>query len=921
MLRDRHRERVEFDRLVDAVRTGRSRVLVVRGEAGVGKTALLEYVAEIARECQVVRAAGDQAEAGLAFAGLHQVCAPLLAGLARLPVPQQVALETVLGLGTSANPPDRFLVGLAVLSLLAEAARERPLVCLVDDTQWLDQASVQALAFVARRLSAESVGMVFALREPDETAELARLPDLVIGGLPADEARALLGSALRGPLDPQVRDRILAETRGNPLALLELPRGLSPAELAGGFGLPGAEGLPSRIEESFHRRLAPLPAETRLLLLIAAAEQSGEAALLWRAAQRLGIGATAAAPAEETGLVSFGPRARFRHPLVRSAVYWAASPEDRRRVHAALAAVTDAERDRDRRAWHRAHAAEGPDEEVAAELARSAGRAQARGGVAAAAAFLEWATRLTRDPVQRAERALGAAQAKHQAGAPDAALELLATAEAGPPDEFRRARCDLLRAQIALVTRRGRDTPALLQQAATRLAPLDARLARDTFLGALEAAAFAGPLASGGGIREVAEAARGAPPAPEPPRPLDLLLDALTRQITEGYAAAVAPLKRAIGAFRNPGLAPEDALRWTWFALVTARNLWDDETFDLLTRRHVRIARDTGTLAQLPLALQTRVCAQVIDGELAEAAPLLEESDAVAAATGIELPPYGGLLLNAWQGRETEFHNLSEPVVAGAAARGEGIALAATAWTSVVLYLGLARFGTALSAAQRLIESDNPGQRFVSQWGAAELIEAAVRTGARDVAAGTWTWFSPLLRAAGTDWALGIEARSRALLTDGPAAEDAYRDAIDHLARTRVRPDLARARLLYGEWLHHQRRRRDARDQLRAAHDLFTTMGMAGFAERAARELHATGETVRTRRTRTRSTLTAQEAQIARLVQDGHTNPEIAARLFLSPRTIESHLTRIYDKLMAPPRPPKPPSPPAPPPPPSPPAT
>ncbi|MEV0071037.1 AAA family ATPase [Amycolatopsis sp. NPDC050768] len=913
MLRDRHRERVEFDRLVDAVRAGQSRVLVVRGEPGVGKTALLEYAAEVARGCRVMRAAGAQAEAELAFAGLHQVCAPMLAGLARLPGPQRVALETVLGMGRSDRPPDRFLVGLAVLSLLAEAAHERPLVCLVDDTQWLDQASVQALVFVARRLSAESVGMVFAVREPQETGELARLPDLVVGGLPAEEARELLSSAL-GPLDPEVRDRVVAETRGNPLALLELPRGLSPAELAGGFGLPSIEGLPNRIEESFHRRLAPLPAETRLLLLVAAAEQSGEPVLLWRAAQRLGIRITAAAPAKETGLVSFDPQAWFRHPLVRSAVYRAASSEDRRRVHAALGAVTDAEQDPDRRAWHRAHAAAGPDEMVAAELENSAGRAQARGGVAAAAAFLERATRLTPDPVQRAERALGAAQAKQQAGAPDAALELLATVEAGPPDEFRRARCELLRAQIALVTRRGRDTPRLLLEAATRLAPLDARLSRDTFLGALEAAAFAGPLASGGGIREVAEAARAAPPAPDPPRPLDLLLDGLILQITEGYAAAVAPLKRALAAFRSPDLAPEDALRWTWFALVTARNLWDDETFDVLTRRHVEIARDTGTLAALPLALQTRVSAQVVDGELTEVAPLLEESAAAAEATGIELPPYGGLLLRAWQGRETEFHDLSEPVVAGAAARGEGIALAATAWTSVVLYLGLARYDDALGAAQRLIESDNPGQRFVSQWGAAELIEAAVRTGTRDAGAETWAWFSPLLRAAGTDWALGVEARSRALLADGPGAEHAYRDAIEHLGRTRVRPELARAHLLYGEWLHHERRRGDARDQLRTAHDLFTTMGMAGFAERAARALHTTGATVRTHRTETDTTLTAQETQIARLVQDGHTNPEIAERLFLSPRTVESHLTRIYDKLRSPPpSPPVPPSPPLPP--------
>ncbi|QYN19160.1 AAA family ATPase [Amycolatopsis sp. DSM 110486] len=907
MLRNRHSERVELDRLVDDVRAGQSRVLVVRGEPGVGKTALLEYVAEVARGCRVVRAAGIESETALAFAGLHQVCAPMLDRLAWLPDPQRVALETVLGLGTSASPPDRFLVGLAVLSLLAEAARERPLVCLVDDVQWLDQVSVQALAFVARRLSAESVGMVFALREPQETGELAGLLDLAIGGLPAEDARELLSSALRGPLDPQVRDRVLAETRGNPLALLELPRGLSRAELAGGFGLPSTVGLPSRIEESFQRRLAPLPGETRLLLLVAVAEQSGEPVLVWRAAERLGIGITAAAPAEATGLVTFGPRVRFRHPLVRSAFYRAASPQDRRRVHAALGAVADPERDPDRRAWHRALATAGLDEDVAAELARSAGRAQARGGVAAAAAFLQRATELTLDPALRAERALATARAKHQAGALDAAKDLLAIAEAGPPDEFRSARCELLRAQNTLALSHGRDAPPLLLRAAARLAPLDVRLARETYLDALEAAVFAG---SGEGIREAAKAAHGAPPAPEPPHPLDRLLDGLAVQLVEGYAASVVPLQRALAAFRSPDLAPEEVLRWTWLALFAAQNLWDDETFDVIAGRHVQIARDTGTLAGLPLALQSHMCGRVFAGELTEAEPLLKECEAVAEATGTQIAPYGGLLLRAWQGREAEFHTLSESAVTGAVERGEGVALTAAAWASVVLYNGLGRYEDALRAGRQLMDYDYPGQRFVSQWGAAEVIEAAARAGARELATDIWAWLSPLLRATGTDWALGVEARTRALLAEGPAAEAAYRDAIDYLAPTRIRPDLARAHLLYGEWLHRERRRGDARNQLRTAHDLYSTMGMAGFAERAARELHATGETIRTHATETSSDLTAQEAQIAHLAQTGHTNPDIAERLFLSPRTIEQHLTRIYDKLMTPPKPPSPPAPP-----------
>ena len=498
------------------MRAGRSGALVVRGEPGVGKTALLEYVLERASGCRVARASGVQSEMELVFAGLHQLCAPMLDRLERLPGPQRDALGTAFGLARGVAP-DRFLVGLAVLSLLSEVAEERPLVCLVDDAQWLDRASAQALAFVARRLLAESVALVFAARAPGEERELRGLPELMVEGLGESDARALLGSVLPGPLDERVRDRIVAETRGNPLALLELPRGLTPAELAGGFGLPDAPALSGRIEESFRRQLAALPAATRRLLLVAAAEPVGEPVLLWHAAEQLGVGVEAAGPAAEAGLCEFGARVRFRHPLVRSAVYRAASPEDQRSAHGALAEATDPELDPDRRAWHHAQAAPGPDEEVAAELERSAGRAQARGGLAAAAAFLEQAALLTPGSARRTERALAAAQAKHQAGAPDAALELLATAEAGPLDELQRARVDLLRAQIAFAVRRGSDAPPLLLKAAKRLEPLDLTLARETYLEALSAAIFAGRLATGGGVLEAAEAARAAPPAPGPP--------------------------------------------------------------------------------------------------------------------------------------------------------------------------------------------------------------------------------------------------------------------------------------------------------------------------------------------------------------------------------------------------------------------
>src|SRR3954451_19068304 len=587
----RRRETQPLDRLLDAVRAGKSRALVIRGDPGVGKTALLEYVAEHTTGCRVARAAGVQAEMELPFAGLHQLCAPMLDRLERLPGPQRDSLGTAFGL--SAGPaPDRFLVGLAVLSLLAEVAEDGPLVCLIDDAQWLDRASAQALAFVARRLLAESVGVIFAVRTSGEERDAAGLPELVVEGLRNGDARTLLASVIRGPLDERVRDRIVAETRGNPLALLELPRGLTAGEVAGGFALPGAQPLASHIEQSFRRRLEALPAETRQLLLVASAEPVGEPAMLWRAAERLALGMEAAQPAAEEGLLEVGARVRFRHPLVRSAVYRAASAPDRQSAHRVLSEVTDPDVDPDRHAWHRAQAAPAPDENIAAELEQSAGRTQARGGLAAAAAFLERAAALTPDPARRVGRALAAARANHQAGAPGAALSLLANGEAGPLDELQRARADLLRAQIAFAMNRGSDAPPLLLNAAKRLEQLDVGLARETYLDALTAAVSAHRLASGGGgALEVAEAARAAGwgPSAQPVRAPDLLLDGWVLLITEGYAAGTPTLKRALSAFRRrESISKEEETRWLWFPCHTAYELWDDEIWHELSMRQVQ---------------------------------------------------------------------------------------------------------------------------------------------------------------------------------------------------------------------------------------------------------------------------------------------------------------------------------------------
>jgi DNA-binding CsgD family transcriptional regulator len=697
---------------------------------------------------------------------------------------------------------------------------------------------------------------------------------------------------ITGPLDEPVRERIIAEARGNPLALLELPQRLSPTELSGGFGVPG--GLPARIEASYRRRVEQLPAQTQRLLLVAAAEPLGDPTLLWRAAAELGIPPDAAAAAEADDLLAIGTRVTFRHPLLRSAIYHTASAEEKRSAHRALAGATDPELDPDRHAWHRSQAASSPDEDVASELERSAGRAQARGGLAAAAAFLERSAELTPEEAPRAERALGAAQAKAQAGEPDAALGLLAMAQEGPLDELQRARADLLRAQIAFAVNRGRDAPPLLLAAARRLELLDARLARETYLEALQAAMFVGRLTSGVGLPEVAQAARGAPESSKPPRAADLLLDGLALLNTEGHAAGAPTLKRALTAFSSEDLSAEEGLRWLWLACRAAVDLWDDESWELLSTRHVQLARNAGALSVLPIALISRMGVQLWTGELAAAAWLNHEVEAVTDATGSHLAPYGALGLAAFLGREVESSELIETSLKEVVGRGEGQGLGLIDWTSAVLYNGVGRYEDALDAAQQA--GEHP-EELPFAWGLVELIEAATRSGKAAHAADALQRLSKTTRASGTDWALGIEARSRALLSDDEAAEQLYREAIDRLGRTRVRWALARAHLVYGEWLRRKNRRVDARDELRTAHELLSSMGAEAFAERAARELRATGENVRKRAAETRGRLTAQETQIARLAADGYTNPEIGAQLFISPRTVEYHLHKVFTVL------------------------
>lgn len=870
--------------LVTAVRTGESRALVLSGEAGVGKTALLDYLAGHADGCRVMRTSGVQSEMELAFAGLHQLCAPVLDLLASLPAPQCEALQTVFGI-SAGPPPDMFLIGLGVLSLLAEAAEQQPLICLVDDQQWLDRCSAQILSFVARRLDAESVGLVFATRQVSQV--LSGLPEYSIGGLRDADAHSLLDAVLTSPIDAQVRDQLVAEAHGNPLALLELPRGL---QSAGGFGVPGAVG----IEESFVRRVNAMPDETRRLLVLAAAEPSGNDALVRRAAGLLDLHLQAAVPASDAGLAEFATRIRFRHPLVRSAAYCSASPAERREVHQALAAVTDAEADPDRRAWHRAQGAAGPDEEIADELERSAGRAQARSGFAATAAFLLRSAALTIDPVKRAGRALAAAQAELQTGAFDSAADLLTMAEAEQLSELQRARADLVHAQLAFLTNRGNDAPQLMLKAAKRLETVDVSLARATYLDALSAAIFAGRLAKpGGDVREVARAAAAAP-RPAVVGPADLLLDGNASHYRDGYAAGAETLHKALAGVGD-GTTVEEELQLLWMATTSALRLWDADRWEQLSRRHLQLVRETGVLSNVALALTSLAYVSVFAGDLSAAATLTDEARAANEVTGGNLAPYGLLALAAFRGDRDETLALVAATEQDGTRRGEGIGLAFADWAAAVLANGLGRYQDAADAAERAFR--DPIDRLSMMLVPSELVEAAVRIGAIDTAHRACQVLGDMANATGTDWALGVYARSRAMISAGDTAERLYKEAIGHLEKTRLKVELARAELVYGEWLRRERRRTDAREHLRTAHAGFEAMGLTGFAERARRELQAAGGTARKRVVPTQSELTAQEAQIARMARDGLSNPEIATRLFISARTVQYHLRKVFSKL------------------------
>jgi DNA-binding NarL/FixJ family response regulator len=892
VLLGRQRERGVLDRLLVAAKDSRGGSIAVLGEPGIGKTALIEEAINSADGFRVLGTAGHEGEMELPYAALYQLCVPALDHLEQLPGLQRDALRVVLGLAEG-DPPDRLLVALAVLTMLSELSAQLPLLCVVDDAQWLDRASAQAIAFVARRLSTEAMAFVFGARElPDEVRDI---PELFMEGLGDADARRLLESVFPYRLDEPVLDRIVAETHGNPLALLELPRGLTPAQLAGGFGLPVAVPLAGRIEESFRRRVVGLPSSSRRLLLLAAADPTGDTALVWRAAELVGIPASAAVAAEDEGLIDLSAGVVFRHPLVRSAVYGSASSQERRQTHQALAEATDRAVDPDRRAWHRAQATARPDEEVATELELSAGRAQSRGGYAAAGTFMQRSSELTIDPARRAGRALAAADAHRLAGALQTALRLAAVAERGPLDDAQRAQLDVLRAQISFASKRNGDAPPLLLAAAQRLEHLDLRRARETYLDALTAAMFAGRLARGTSSREVARAALEVPRPPGHPRASDLLLDGLALLISDGPAASIPLLQQAVSAFRGENVGTEERLRWLWLAGRAASFIWDFDSWDALTALQVQVAREAGALTVLPLTLSTRAAFHLLSGELSLAESMVKQVEALGDLIDIRSVSYSALVLAVFRGREPTARQLIDTSTKVFFARGDGLGLNIALWATAVLNNALGHYDDAFVAAEQELEDRD--EVMFSPLACVELIEAASRIGKEDPAVAAMERLVLATSASGTDWACAIEARCRALLSQGEAAETLYRQAIERLAITPLRFDLARTQLLYGEWLRRQRRPKDGRDQLRAAHSLFAELGIDGFADRAAVELRAAGEQPPKRTVETRTVLTPQEEHISQLVALGASNPEIAEQLFISPSTVEYHLNKVFKKL------------------------
>jgi DNA-binding CsgD family transcriptional regulator len=888
LLAGRKAECAAVDAVLEQARAGQGRALVVRGQTGVGKTALLDHAVARADGFRTIRIHASESEAGLAYAGLQLLSSALDDGAALLQPAHRQALDTALG--WRAGEPERLLLGLAVVSLLANASSTQPILCIVDDAQWLDRFSAQAMAFASRRLAAQPVAVLIAERDSPGQRDFDGLSSLRLAGLSHADARSLMGSVIRGPADEGVIGRIIVEARGIPRVLVDAALAIASPECAGGYGLDMTPRLSSGDSEEALEHLDDLGPDSRRLLLLAAADPTGDPALLWRAAAAQGLPAGAAMSLDCRGLMRIGSRVTFCDPAARSAIYASAGAEDKRWVHDALAAATDPTSSPDRRAWHKAHAAQAPDDDLALELDRCVARARDRAGPAAAAAFLERAASLTRDSALRCERALAAAEAMFAAGAPDAAVRLLATAELAAPGASRRGRMDRLRARMAFASGRGDESLGVLLEAARTGCELEPSLAQEACLEALAAVVFTGRLGRDGvpeAVAKVASASQGAGLPPATGR----LLDGLGARASRGYAAAHEPLSSALEGWEGRGIG--DSGPALWLIGRVAADLWDDEAWHKLTDAGWRRAEATGSRVVLPYALTCRAIVEIHRGQLGAASALVAEANALSA--GMNSPPLAcaSLMLAGWRGHERPALALFDSARRNALDRGEGVTLATASFAEAVLFNGLGCYDAALAAARDAAEVDELGLFGLSL---VELIEAAARSGCPETAAAGLERLTDSVRASRTDWAYGMEARSRALVTDGNGAEGLYRESIERLARSRITVHHARAQLLYGEWLRRQGRRVDARAQLRAAQLAFAAMGAEAFASRAGREHLATGEKAR-RRGETPDQLTSQETRIAFLARDGLTNPEIGGRLFVSPRTVEYHLHKVFEKL------------------------
>jgi DNA-binding CsgD family transcriptional regulator len=894
-----------LDDLLTAVRAGGSEVRVLLGEAGIGKSSLLNYLRTSASGFLVLGATGIESDMELPFAGLQQACAPVLQRRQTLPDPQRAALEGAFGLSDSAPAPDRFLVGLAVVGLLAAAAEQQPVLIVIDDVQWLDTVSAQTLFFVARRLLAERVCLVLAMRIPVDG--ISGLPAMAVGGLNDEHARGLLETAFPGRLDPAVRDRIVAEARGNPLALLAISKDLNAVELAGGYQRPDKRPVVAEIEERYQATLQALPTEVRQVLLLAASEPVGDPTLLRKAMHDRGLPPGAAISAEDAGLITIDTRVQFQHPLARSVVYRSATLDERRAAHAALAACTDPDADPDRRAWHRALAAGTVDAQVADELEASARRARLRGGTAAAAAFLTRAVELTPDAAVRGVRALAAAEAHREVVSFEAAHQLLATAELCPLSPLQRARLAQLRTRLAFVSARaGGDAEALIaavdgfRSVAAQLEDLDPELATEAYLEAMSAAMYVGRCAATKAT-EIAVAARVAFAGRPPTRPLDDVAHALADRLALGAVAAMPATLRALDSLKRAGIdeVAGHANRWFWlgFPIVHESLLheaWDDEGWHEISGIAMHLATERGALALLPSALLARAGAHMEAGELESARASVAEANDISIATGYTPLKYHRLVLSASRGDDVEASRLIATALKDSAARGEGRIAGLAYFGSALLDNGRGRYPEALEAARRAFEYEDLG--FFGEV-LIELIEAAARSDDLDSAAEAMQRLEGRTLACGNPRALGSLARSRALLAEGPRAEQFYLEALEHFGRTRQAIHIARTHLLYGEWLRRHRAAKQARDQLRIAHTSLQQMGAMGFAERARRELHAAGAKTRKQPSAVGDTLTAQEHQIAQMAGRGLTNQEIAGQLFISAHTVEYHLRKVFAKL------------------------